>query len=387
MNRFFNDFHIGTYYLQENARTERHIRDIKNCGIDLVIGARNDTAMLDLFQKYGIHAVVLGVVPGWFGGSGDNAGTMRQTNPKEAYIRGINKFQDHPAIVGIDAGDEPSALDFPYYGEVIELIKDALPNHFPYLNLYPSYGMLASNEKAQTDRELGVASYGEYMEAYVRHVDLPYLSFDHYVYTSDKNRLFGDLHTAAACCRKTGKKLHVVLQVNSAEEDVFISEAQLCFQAFSALAYGAAAVSWACYSPGWWHNNVLDRDGNKTEQYEKLRRVNHKLRALAAEYIRYQWVDTVRSHGGEAADFDVFRYVWTSRDALIGLFEKAEGEKAIFVSPLDEKAASGNILRFRLAGSKSAYLHTSDSTWELHADPGGVYEAVLHGCEACFITA
>ena len=63
-NNFFDDFHIGAYYLQRNARTEQHVKDLSDCGIDLVFGMDND----------------------------------------------------HPAIIGIDAGDESSALDFPYYG-------------------------------------------------------------------------------------------------------------------------------------------------------------------------------------------------------------------------------------------------------------------------------
>ena len=68
MDGFLKTFHIGTYYLQKNARSERHIKDLRDCGIDLVLGMDDDKNALELFQKYGIHAVLGGIVPGWFGG-------------------------------------------------------------------------------------------------------------------------------------------------------------------------------------------------------------------------------------------------------------------------------------------------------------------------------
>lgn len=144
-----------------------------------------DKRTLDLFKKYGIGAVVSGVVPGWFGGNGENAGTMSETNNKVTYIQAAESFIDHPAIVGIDIGDEPSSLDFPYYGEVSRLVSKLFPNKFPYLNIYPSYGMLANNDESQAEKELGTINYKEYLMSYCKNIDLDYLSFDHYVYSSN----------------------------------------------------------------------------------------------------------------------------------------------------------------------------------------------------------
>ena len=383
---FFDDFHIGTYFLQENARTEGHIRELKDCGIDLVFGMNRDQAALDLFHKYGVGAVVTGVVPGWFGGNGDNAGTMCITNTKEMYIAGIRAFNDHPAIIGIDMGDEPSDADFPYYGQVTALVREMLPDKFLYLNIYPSYGMLAANSEAQIRKELGVPSYREYLESYCENIDLPYLSFDHYVYTSGREHLFRDLETAASFCKAYGKKLFVVLQVNSCEKTVFISEAQLLFQAFSALAYGASAVSWACYSAGWWHNQVLDSEGNKTQQYEKLKKVNHKLRFLAEECVKYQWMSTERIHGGSTAEFDVFRSIVSSRDALLGKFAKPDGTKAIFLSLTDDGVSDQSTLCFQLEEGRQAYLSGDDRKEALSLDEDGLCRITLQGVDACFIT-
>ena len=85
---FFEKFHIGTYYLQSNARDDRHVRELAECGIDLVFGMNADVPTLDLLHRYGVGAVLVGVVPTWFGGRGENAGTMASSNPLEAYEAG-----------------------------------------------------------------------------------------------------------------------------------------------------------------------------------------------------------------------------------------------------------------------------------------------------------
>ena len=87
-------FQIGAYCLAPYARTERHIREIAQCGIDFMIGVPNDRAVLDHFAKYGVGAVVNGVVPGWFGGKGENAGTMAQERPLSRYEEAAQKVNN-----------------------------------------------------------------------------------------------------------------------------------------------------------------------------------------------------------------------------------------------------------------------------------------------------
>lgn len=59
---------IGAYYLQPNARSEAHVKAVRDCGVDFICGlAASQRETLDLFHKYGIGAIALGVVPGWGG--------------------------------------------------------------------------------------------------------------------------------------------------------------------------------------------------------------------------------------------------------------------------------------------------------------------------------
>ena len=283
---------IGTYILQPYARSEAHIRDLADCGIDFVVCMDNDRAALDLFSKYGIGAIVTGVVPGWWGGDGNNAGTLRERHPLAEYEAAAAAFEDHPAIWGIDIGDEPSALDFPYYGEVYRRVDELFPNQFPFLNLYPNYASVAQNTEDQTESQLGTATYQEHIDRYCECVPAHYLSYDFYYKVAGVEKDYDNLRVVSDACRKNGLEMWVTVQVNSFDPAVWISENELRFQAYSALAFGAVNLTWACYTAGWWNNQVVDGEGSKTEQYDKLKRVNAEIHTLADRYMQYETEET-----------------------------------------------------------------------------------------------
>ena len=292
MNR--SRLNIGAYILQPYARTEAHIRDVVDCGVDFIVGMGDDRPALDLFAKYGLGAIVSGVLPGWWGGNGDNAGTMAEKNPLSKYDEIADTFVDHPAIWGIDTGDEPSALDFPHYGKVIDLVSRRFPTLFPYINLYPNYASVAENTGEQTINQLGTPTYEEHIAEYVRNVPTDYICYDFYLYSKSAQRAFINLWTVSDACRTTGRSLWIVLQVNSnpSRRTQILSANQIRFQAYTAMAFGAENIIWGCYTAGWWYNNVLDTEGNKTEQYDKLREVNAELHTLGEVYMRYRRTDT-----------------------------------------------------------------------------------------------
>lgn len=288
-------FNIGTYILQHYARTEAHIKDLADCGIDFVVCMSDDRPALDLFEKYGVGAIVSGILPGWWGGDGNNAGTMAEKNPLSKYEDAAKKFVDHPAIWGIDTGDEPSALDFPHYGKVVEMTNKLFPNQFAYLNLYPNYASVAKNSSEETVNQLGTSTYAEHIEKYCELVGLDYICYDFYVYSHKDPNIdvaLENLRIVADACLRTGRSLWFIPQVNSLFPELWISENMLRFQAFSAMAYGAEVIEWACWTGGWWTNQVLETDGNKTEQYEKLKKINREIKTIGEEYMKYRRVST-----------------------------------------------------------------------------------------------
>ena len=287
-----NRLNIGVYHLKPYARTEAHIKDLADCGIDFVVCMDNDRPALDLFHKYGVGAIVSGIVPGWWGGDGDNAGKLAETNPMEKYEAAAAAFTDHPAIWGIDVGDEPSALDFPYYGRVMDYVNRAFPNQFAYLNLYPNYASVSQNNAQETVNQLGTATYEEHIQKYCENVPVDYICYDFYLYSINVTKHYENLRVVADACLRTGRSMWIVLQVNSNKPAEWMTENNLRFQAYTSMAFGAENIIWACYTAGWWHNQVLDGEGNKTQQYDKLKKINAEIRTLADEYMKYRRVST-----------------------------------------------------------------------------------------------
>ncbi len=279
-------FIVGAHALAPYARTEEHVRDIAACGVDCIVCMDPDYDALDLFAKYELGAFVRFIVPEWWGGC--PAGQMAVRNPLERYEAAAEAFTDHPAIWGIDVGDEPSALDFPHYGEVVPLVERRFPMRFAYLNLYPNYASTSENTGDEVVSQLGVATYQEYIDRYVAEVPTDYISYDFYMYANTVENAFSNLWTVADACRDTGRALWIVLQVNSNREDTVTTLNQMRFQAYTAMAFGAELISWGCYTKGWWYNNVVDEQGNKTAQYEKLAVMNAELHALGVPYMRYR---------------------------------------------------------------------------------------------------
>ena len=290
---------IGAYCLQANARTEAHVKAIHDCGVDFIIGvSHSDRPTLDLFAKYGVGAIVGGLMPGWWGGDGDRAGQMKTVNPPEKYAAAAAAYKDHPAIWAVDIGDEPSALDFPYYGDVVRQLNKALPGVPLYLNLYPNYASVSQNSAKQTVNQLGTPTYLEHIEAYCRDVPLDYISYDFYPYTGPQagdrflQKCYDNFIIVANACRKTKRSFWYIPQVNSREGLPPTSLNRLRFQAYAAMSFGAEAITWACWCAGWWTNNVIDKAGNPTPQYAKLQTMNAELKRLGPAYMKYRSVAT-----------------------------------------------------------------------------------------------
>ena len=349
---------IGAYYLAPYASTEQHVKEVAECGIDMIVNMRYDLNTLDLFEKYHVGAIVTGVFPGWFGGDGSNAGMMEQRNPLKVYKAAGNAFKDHPAIWGIDTGDEPSSLDFTHYGHVFSCVKEMFPDKLAYLNIYPSYGVKGTNTVQEIRAQLGTDTHAQYIEEFCKKVDSDYICFDYYLYSADIRGAYESFCVVSDACLRTKRSLWVVLQVNSNEQDKWISENQLRFQANMALAFGAEVITWACYTAGWWYNHVLDKKGKKTEQYDKLKQVNQELHLLDEEYRKYRHVAT---HFVGSFDADELGAAGTSavkvlntetfynvkacegQPLLVGQMKKrtADGDEALMICAADDPFDKG----------------------------------------------
>ncbi|MBQ6087746.1 MAG: hypothetical protein IJK96_06790 [Bacteroidales bacterium] len=398
---------IGTYILQPYARTEAHVKDLADCGIDFVIGLDNDRKTLDLFSKYGVGAVVSGVVPGWWGGDGDNAGKLEATNPLSKYEEQAAGFTDHPAIWGIDIGDEPSAVDFPYYGKVTAKVEQLFPNQFAYLNIYPNGASVAKSAEDQTVNQLGTTSYREYIAEYCKNVPMDYLSYDFYVFSWDDHQvhqMYDNLRIVADACTGTSRSMWIVVQVNSDKKENWISMNQLRFQAWTAMAFGTEVISWACYTAGWFHNQVLDEKGEKTQQYDKLKKVNAEIHALSEPYMKYRrissaligfegtdWLEDVGQNSVNAYDNGTVSGLQADDGSPIVVGDMVarcgDGGRALFVTSADDpydKAPKAHTILFKADG-REVKASGPYGEVKLGKTPSGWYSCPLASNEAVLI--
>ena len=295
-----SQLNIGAYGLQPYAGDREHIKDIALCGIDFMLvvnDAMRDT--LGYMEEFGVGAITVGTMPGWCGGSGLN-GQMKYHNPLTLYESSAQKFltKDHPAIWGVDLGDEPSALDFSHLGKAIKRVRELLPEQHLFVNLYPIYATAKQNGLSAAASQLGVSTYQDYIEKYCQYIDLDYISYDFYMYGPQDNLnsvglALENLRIVSEACNRYDKDLWIALQANSSDNSYWISTNELRYQAFSSMAYGAKTIMWACYTEGWWTNNVLDKNGNKTQQYDKLKTVNAEIHTIGETFMEY---DHVASH-------------------------------------------------------------------------------------------
>ena len=385
---------VGAYCYRPCGSDEEHVRDVARCGVDFIIGVDvKAREVLDLFSKYHLGAVANGAVPSWWGGDGKSAGKMHVKCPRDAYERRLTEYVatlDHPAIWKIDLCDEPSAKDMPYIGETCELIARRVPQAQAYVNLYPNYAVASKNTGAEEVGQLGAKTYREYVETYCRTVPLDFISYDFYVYTQNRQRrprllaqMYDNFNIVAEACRRTGRSLWYVPQVNSHNAKDFepTSVNRLRFQAYTAMAYGAEAITWACWMPGWWTNNVYTADGRKTEQYEKLRKVNAEIHRFGPDYMAFRSAAThfVGFESGaemaklgvsllETLDAGCFRGISTRERTPLLVGEmlprgKDDGRRAIFVvasgDPYDYAPAKRTVV-FRLSDGRRVRILGTD---------------------------
>lgn len=386
MNR--QRLNIGTYILQPYAVSDANVRDAAACGIDFFAAMQYDTTALDLFEKYGIGAFVNGVMPGWWGGAG-TPGTLSKVNPLEKYVAAAKSFKDHPAIWGIDYGDEPSALEFPHYGKIFRSISSITPTELPYLNLFPNYASTAENSAEKTKSQLATATYQEYIDEYCRYVPLDYICYDFYLYAINVSKAYENLRIVSDACRETGRSMWIVLQVNSNDSTKWISENELRFQAYTAMAFGAETIIWACYTAGWWYNQVLDDKGLKTQQYEKLKKVNAELHHLGDSYMNYRntstafvgfkgrkWLDGVNQSAVDEFSSDWFSGLKATdgSELVVGSMipRSRHGKSAVFVcsadDPYDEIHASHTLSFTSKARKVTVTTGTDVSTYRRGKD-------------------
>ena len=204
-----------------------------------------------------------------------------------------------PAFWGFEIRDEPSATDFPALRNLTAQVGRHFRGALRFVNLLPNYASAAAQMKA--------ANYTDYVDRFVETLgdELDMVSFDHYPFferarTEAKNTTSSPAGYRAnlQVIRAASKRAQVpfwnyinVLPTQGTHTHSDPTPAQLSWQVFTSLAYGAKGVLYFCYwSPAGGFpfgkgGGIIYPRGSRTSfkrgtHYEDARRINSVLRVF-----------------------------------------------------------------------------------------------------------
>lgn len=249
-----------------------------------------------------------------------------------------DQLSDGPACWGYGVRDEPNAADFAGLRETVDAIRAARPGRLAYINLFPNYASAA---------QLGTATYEEHVQRFADEVDVDVLSMDHYPHMRP------DADTREAYCRN----LDVMRTVSLARSIPFWNffnvmpfgphadptEAQIRWQIYTSLAYGAKGVLYFCYwtpSGGEFPKGgaIITAEGRRTRHYDQARRINAAIKNLGPTLMQLTStaVHRVRPQDDPAAVLEGSSIRSLTRgDYLIGVFRHADGRRAVLLNNYD----------------------------------------------------
>jgi hypothetical protein len=348
-DRFAIGFWVGPQ-TSENLR-ERY-REIADANFTLVIGSHGmDVArQLDLCQQFGLKAIV------------DASGLG---------------LPAHDACWGFSLIDEPGAAQFPDLAKRAEEVRARHPGKFGYINLFPNYASPA---------QLGTATYEEHVEKFVREVKPDVLSMDHYPLmrpgADGRGAYLENLATMRAHSLRAGIPFWNFFYTMPFNDRLDPTEAQIRWQIFASIAYGAKGVLYFCYwTPGKGAAGagefpkggaIITAEGLKTRHYDEARRINAELKNLGPTLMKLTSIRVMRIKNDTdtktaLANLPLRNITRVDGDPaaefVIGLFTHTDGRRAVLIVNHDYSFTAWPTLEF--ASPTADVLEVSKSTGDI----------------------
>jgi hypothetical protein len=190
----------------------------------------------------------------------------------------------HPAALGFYLRDEPDPSLMPGLGKVAGLLREAMPDKWAYVNVFPYRAGPGS-------RFPGASSYMDYVRMLVNTVGQPFLSYDNYSLVNGEmlDGFFTNLEIVSRLGLETRTPFWNCILANAHFNYMQPSDATFHLQVYSTLAYGGRGIQYFTYTTpqiGNYRLGAVDQFGNRTSTWEMLRRINNEIHALAPTLIK-----------------------------------------------------------------------------------------------------
>lgn len=274
------------------------LQKMRECGI--TVAGFVDPKALDACRDAGLKAIVSDPRTAGYDWTKVDPAAAR------ANVEALTKeVKDHPAVYGYLLRDEPSAAMFPGLGAVAAAVKEFHPGAWPYINLFPNY--------AEPD-QFGTPDYESHIKAFVETCKPTALSYDHYALFEGgglREGYFANLESMRKAGLEHGLPFWNIVLTSAHFNYRETTDADVRFQVYTSLAYGARGIAYFTYFTPKWGNyrlGPIDQFGNETPTWGKLRTVNLQVAKLAPTLLKlrsdrvYHFGDVPK--GAEAAPAD-----------------------------------------------------------------------------------
>lgn len=256
---------------------ERIVRDQADMGLTLITVYDKDE--LDWCEKYGLKGIVYrpeldGLIQ-----------EPKNTAIAEKLAATAASLKEHKAFYAMQYSDEPSVKVLPGFTTAYSTLKKAIPGCYVFSCLFPSWSQPYQH---------GAENYEEYIETYCKlfkQYDTPVLVYDNYrnkdIRLGQTDQIASFLENLDTVRRITQKyEMPFWCTVLGAAHDAYPepTAADLDFQVFSSLAYGAKGIGYfttVCHQNNNFQGGPFNFLGDKTPTYWNMRELNFRVRKLA----------------------------------------------------------------------------------------------------------
>lgn len=323
-DRFRQDrFAVGLWVPpQATDNLDAHYRAIAEANFNLVIGnsPTNVVGQLRLCDQLGLRALVQAPGP-------------------------VETWPTNASCWGYLLRDEPAVADFADLAKMAEEVRRVHPGRFGYINLFPNYASAT---------QLGVATYEEHVTKFMELVKPEVLSMDHYPLmrpNADRREAYCEnLETFRRHSLAAGMPFWNFFHSMPFADRIDPTEAQMRWQIFTSLAYGAKGVLYFCYwTPGLGNGGtgefpkggaLITAEGLRTRHYDEAKRINAELQRLGPTLMRLTGEGVRRVNTGQdpaaALTNSPVRKIERVRndphaEFIVGMFHQADGRRAVLL--------------------------------------------------------
>ena len=275
------------------------------------VGSKRTLEALEVCKKVGID-VYIAYGASWFNRA--NEGDEYFDNkPFSTY----NQYGDYMDIIkGVHINDEPNKET------MAKLADDGLIAD--YLSVYGDRKYMINLIPATAVTSRNFVDYDEMLQIYGETImskfNNPYICVDVYPFaksSSPESMILYNYNEIAKSAKKYGAETSFILQSSTGSEFLDnLSEADMRFQAYTAIAFGADNLQYYCYSVprtkqddgsiSYLYNHcMLNQDGTPNELYYSVKNVNLEIQKFASAVLAYDWQQAIGISGTEDQTFRV----------------------------------------------------------------------------------